>query len=89
VSAAGAVVLGAKFVAHLLGWEAISLNPLFSGLVAANVFLMGFLLSGVLSDYKESERMPGELAAGLENLAQDVRGIKIAKPEAKVAPCLA
>jgi len=26
---------------------------------------MGFLLSGVLSDYKESERMPGELAAGL------------------------
>ena len=89
VSAAVAVVIGAKFVAHSLGWEVISLNPLFSGLIAANVFLMGFLLSGVLSDYKESERMPGELAAGLENLAQDVRGIKVAKPEAQVETCLA
>jgi hypothetical protein len=89
VSAVVAVVIGAKFVAHILGWEVISLNPLFSGLVAANVFLMGFLLSGVLSDYKESERMPGELAAGLENLAQDVRGIRCAKPEAQVEPCLA
>jgi hypothetical protein len=24
---------------------------------------MGFLLSGVLNDYKESERLPGEIAA--------------------------
>lgn len=32
--------------------------------------------------------MPGELAAGLENLAQDVRGIKAAKPEAEVDECL-
>ena len=51
VSAAVAVVIGAKLLAHVAGWEVISVNPLFSGVVAANVFLMGFLLSGVLSDY--------------------------------------
>lgn len=89
VSAAVAVVIGAKLVAHVAGWEVISVSPLFSGVVAANVFLMGFLLSGVLSDYKESERMPGELAAGLENLIQEVRGIRAAKPEAEVDACLA
>lgn len=87
-SALVAVVVGAKLVLHFNGWELISINPLFSGIVAANVFLMGFLLNGVLSDYKESERLPGELAASLENLAQDVRGIGLAKAEADVAPCL-
>jgi len=89
VSVAVAVVVAAKLVAHLAGWEAISLNPLFSGVIAANVFLMGFLLSGVLSDYKESERMPGELAASLENLYEEMRAIAIAKPEADVAASLA
>jgi hypothetical protein len=83
-----AVVVAGKLVAHLLGWEVLSVNPLFSGIVAANVFLMGFLLSGVLSDYKESERLPGELAAALENLAQELRGIRFARPEASVVPCL-
>jgi predicted membrane chloride channel (bestrophin family) len=85
-----ALILGAKLVAHFAGWEVISVNPLFSGVVAANVFLMGFLLSGVLSDFKESERLPGELAASLENLAQEVRSVKIARPEASadVNSCL-
>ncbi|MBI5168343.1 MAG: hypothetical protein HZA61_02525 [Candidatus Eisenbacteria bacterium] len=81
-------VVAAKLAMHALGWETLSLNPLFSGIVAANVFLMGFLLNGVLSDFKESERLPGELAAGLENLAQDVRGIGLARADADVRPCL-
>jgi predicted membrane chloride channel (bestrophin family) len=83
------IVVSAKIVVHYLGWEVLSINPLFSGIVAANVFLMGFMLSGVLSDYKESERLPGELSACLENLAQEVHGIRIAKAEAKTGPCLA
>jgi hypothetical protein len=88
VSAVVAVVVSAKLLVHFLGWEILSINPLFSGIVAANVFLMGFLLSGVLADFKESERLPGELSACLENLAQEVRGIRMAKQEANVGPCL-
>jgi hypothetical protein len=84
-----AVVVGAKVLVHFLGWEVISLNALFTGIIAANVFLMGFLLSGVLSDYKESERLPGELSACLENIAQEVIGVGITKPEANVRLCLA
>ncbi len=88
VSAVVAMVVAAKLIIHFIGWEILSINPLFSGIVAANVFLMGFLLSGVLADFKESERIPGELGACLENLAQEVRGIGIAKPEANVNSCL-
>ena len=65
------VAITLKLAAHWLGWEFISLNPLFSGIVAANVFLMSFLLSGVLTDYKESERLPGELATSLEAVADE------------------
>jgi predicted membrane chloride channel (bestrophin family) len=88
VSAIVAVVVGAKLFIHFFGWEIISINPLFSGIVAANVFLMGFLLNGVLSDFKESERLPGELSVSLENLAQEILGIRMAKPEAAVGDCL-
>jgi hypothetical protein len=83
-----ALLLAAKTVAHLLGWEVITVNPLFSGIVAANVFLMGFLISGVLSDYKEAEKLPSELAACLENLAQEIRGAGVGKPEVGVGRAL-
>jgi predicted membrane chloride channel (bestrophin family) len=88
VGAIVTLVICIKLLVHYLGWEALSINPLFSGIIAANVFLMGFLLSGVLSDYKESERLPGELSACLENLAQEVSAIRMAKHEADVKPCL-
>jgi hypothetical protein len=88
VTAVVAVVIGIKLLVHFLGLEILSINPLFSGILAGNVFLMGFLLSGVLSDFKESERLPGELSACLENMAQEVSGIRFAKPEARVEECL-
>ncbi len=77
LGASGIVVLaaGLKWGAHALGWEILTLNALLSGIVAADVFLMGFLLSGVLGDYKEAERMPGELAASLEVLFEEGQAI--------------
>jgi hypothetical protein len=80
--------MGAKLAAHYLNVEIISINPLFTGIIAANVFLMGFLLSGVLADYKESERLPAELGACLENMAQEIVGMRLSKPDAVVGPCL-
>jgi hypothetical protein len=59
------IIIGIKFVAHACGLEFLTINNLFSGIIAANVFLMGFLLSGVLSDYKESEKIPGEIASSI------------------------
>jgi hypothetical protein len=51
----------------------------FSGLVpfsdvgvilTACVFLIGFLLAGTMADYKESERLPAEIAATLETIEE-------------------
>jgi len=36
---------------------------------------MGFLLSGMLGDYEEAERMPGELAASIEALVEEGQAV--------------
>ena len=61
-----------KLLAHQFNLEFISLNPLFSGIVTANIFLLGFLIAGVLSDYKESENSPGSWHPVLKQLLMNV-----------------
>lgn len=60
-----------KALSHTYGFEMMDLNALFTSLVAGTIFLIGFLISGVLSDYKESEKIPSELAASLRTLYDD------------------
>ena len=67
-----------------MGFERISANALFSALVASTVFLLGFLLNGVLADFKESEKIPGEFATALESLDLEVRAIPKYHAEANV-----
>lgn len=81
---AGAII--AKLFFHWLEWEIISLNPLFSGVVGATVFLLGFLIAGTLADYKESERLPGDIAASLNAIMDECgvlyqyKGVREAQP---------
>jgi hypothetical protein len=65
------LVAALKAVSHKFGFEVMELNALFTSLIAGTIFLIGFLISGVLSDYKESEKIPSELAAMLRNLYDD------------------
>jgi hypothetical protein len=60
-----------KIILDVQGWEPIPLSPLYTGVVAATVFLLGFLLAGTLADYKESEKLPGDLAASVETIADE------------------
>ncbi|MDP8908628.1 MAG: hypothetical protein M3N47_05825, partial [Chloroflexota bacterium] len=48
----------AKVGTDRIGWDTVELTQLHTGLVAGNIFLIGFLLAGTLTDYKESERIP-------------------------------
>jgi hypothetical protein len=65
------VIVLLKFGSHYFGYEFLSLNTLFGAIISANIFLIGFLISGVLVDYKESEKIPSEIATSLENLADE------------------
>jgi hypothetical protein len=60
----GALVV-IRAVLYELGVEGMSLSPLASSIVAGGVFVMGLVIAGTLSDYKDAERSPTDLAAGL------------------------
>jgi len=47
----------------------LELSPQLTGLIAAEVFIVGFMLAGTTGDFKEAECLPGELAASLEIVA--------------------
>jgi hypothetical protein len=83
-----AVIIGIKFLAHAFGLEFLTINNLFSGIIAANVFLMGFLLSGVLSDYKESEKIPGDIASSINNIYSELLYLHDDKNIQKSKECL-
>jgi hypothetical protein len=80
-----AVAVLGKLVLNLLGVEPLEANALLSGLVAANVFLLGFMLAGTLADFKEAERLPGDLAASLDSIADECLIIHAAKGQHPVA----
>jgi hypothetical protein len=73
----GVVIL--KFILHFLEWEVLSLNPLFTSIVAATIFLLGFLITGVLTDYKESEKIPGDMAVSLAAISDETFCIQRSK----------
>ena len=54
--------------------------------LTAGVFLTGFMLAGTMSDYKESERLPGELACTLETIEEVLAQATIARPTIAVQP---
>src|SRR3954451_25342903 len=67
--AAGVVLL--KLLADVTDTQVLDLSPLLAGALAAEVFILGFLLSGTAGDFKEAERQPGEVAASLETMADE------------------
>jgi hypothetical protein len=74
------VIIGVlKYIAHTFEWDVMELNALFTSLVAGTIFLIGFLISGVLSDFKESEKIPSELAASMKNMLDDTYTIQHTK----------
>jgi hypothetical protein len=83
------VLCGIKVTVHYCGLELISINQLFSAVVASTIFLLGFLLNGVLTDFKESEKISAELATSLQSLNLEIQAIQVYNQDAQVANALA
>jgi hypothetical protein len=75
------LIIGVRIAVDALGADFISLSPLYSSIVAGGIFVIGLLVAGTLTDYKEAERMPSEIVAAMENIHEDCRSIKELKPD--------
>lgn len=60
----GAVV-AARAILFAIGIDGMTLSPLTSSIVAGGVFVMGLVVAGTLSDYKDADRAPSDLATEL------------------------
>lgn len=72
VVAVVAVLIAVKLAIHYFHAEFLALDTLFSSIVAGTIFIIGFLLTGLLPDFKEAERMPAEIRTALEAIHDDV-----------------
>jgi hypothetical protein len=68
-----AALLTLKITVDLLDLDLISTSPIISGFVAGVIFTVAILFTGILPDYKESEKIPGELAASIKSLYKYAR----------------
>lgn len=84
-----AILCSIKAFVSLAGFERIQVSQLFSAMVASTVFLLGFLLSGVLTDFKESEKIPAELSTSFTSLVLELQAIPIYNPGAQVGAAVA
>ncbi len=61
------IAAGMKTMVHYASWEIIpkELTSFFPSILTGIIFILGFLLAGVVSDYKESEKIPNDIATSL------------------------
>lgn len=69
-----------KYMLHYLELEVLSVTSLHATVLTGTFFVVGFLLSATISDYKESERIPSEFASVLENMYEDAAAVHRAYP---------
>lgn len=74
-----------KIGIHWVGGEFLALNALFTSVIAGAVFIIGFLLSGILADYKEAERIPADIRTALEAIYDDCKSFAHRQKSVSVA----
>jgi len=78
--ACGLAFVGIKYIFHYFNWEVVEQSSLHNSVVSSVIFVIGFLLSATIADYKESERIPAEFAANIEDMYEDAASIHAGYP---------
>jgi len=71
------ILLVLKAIIFFYDLEVASASPLIPALVGGVIFTIAIIFTGTLSDYKESEKIPGELAASIKALYNDSKVLPI------------
>ena len=66
-----AVLVAIRAVIWNLGITGMSTTPLASSIIGGGVFVMGLVVAGTLSDYRDAERAPTDIAASLYALLRE------------------
>jgi ABC-type multidrug transport system fused ATPase/permease subunit len=70
-----AALVGLRALLWELGVEGISPTALSAGIITGGVFVMGLVVAGTLSDYRDAERAPTEIASGLYSILREAESM--------------
>lgn len=73
-------VVALKYFFHSINLELIEQTSLHNSVISSVTFVIGFLLSATIADYKESERIPSDFASHLEDMYDDAASIHASYP---------
>ncbi len=76
-----------KVAVHYYGLEILELNSLLTSGIGGAIFIIGFLLSSVLADYKEAERIPADIRTSIEAIDGDLECFASMNAEFDLARC--
>lgn len=62
-----------RSVIDLLGFDTVPINPVVGAFITGAIFTIAIIFSGTFTDFKESEKVGGDLAAALKALYNDSR----------------
>ncbi len=74
-------IIVVKYTLHALGWEVLTLGSLHTSVITGTFFVLGFILSATIADYKESERIPADIASIIQNMYDDALSIHSVYPD--------
>jgi len=83
IKAAG--ITGALLVVRLvfdyLNYDVLSLTNLITAFISGAIFTIAIIFAGVLTDFKESEKIPGEIATSVRTIYSDLTLIHVQEKE--------
>lgn len=65
------VLLGVKTIIFISGYDTIPINPVLGAFITGAIFTIAVIFTGTFTDFKESEKIAGEMAAALKALYND------------------
>ena len=83
IKAAGitGVLLVVRLVFDYLNYDVLSLTNLITAFISGAIFTIAIVFAGVLTDFKESEKIPGEIATSIRTLYSDLTLIRVQEKE--------
>lgn len=64
-------IIAIKLLIEYFSLDFITLNALYTSIIAGVAFLFGIMIAGTLADYKEAEKVPAEITAALESIYEE------------------
>ena len=72
------VLLVPRTLIDIYGYDTVPINPVVGAFITGAIFTIAIIFTGTFTDFKESEKISGELAASLKALYNDSRVLPLA-----------